>query len=251
MAHEVLQIIDGWPAWRRTDGRVWPLIAGGSTGPGTGDDGGGGDGGSGGQSGGSGGTSNRPAGTAGAPGTGGEPGGSADLDWSDDWKPDDARKTFKTLRDIAQKAEREARDARQALESRSREGMTEAERLAARNRELEAQSNRYQEQIRLGAMREAFREAGTASKAKNPSTIWKLIDRDSIEWGPDGEVLNATELIRDLKRAEPWAFEGRTGTTGSADAAQGSGQQPAQVGNRSEQADVMNRWFRDAAGRSS
>jgi hypothetical protein len=247
MAHEVLLRIDGWPTWRTADGRLWPLIAGGSAGPGAGDSG---DGGNGGQGGGQGGTSSAPAGTAGPSGTGGEPGGSADLDWSDDWKPEDARKTFKTLREIAKKAEQEARDAKTALESRSREGMTEAEKLAARNRELEAQVARSTEALRLGAMREAFREAGMAAKAKNPATVWKLIDRDSIEWGPDGEVVNATELIRDLRRAEPWAFEGRQGAQGSADAAQGSGQQPAQVGSRSDENDAFNRWFRGAAGRT-
>jgi hypothetical protein len=244
MGDKVLLDINGWPTWRAADGRLWPLIAGGSAGPGAGDDGGGDDGG---QGGGQGGTSGTPAGTAGAAGTAaGEP---DDDDAGQQW-PEDAKKLIRKVRKQAQDAERREREARQALETRATEGMTEAERAIAQSRELQAQLAKAQDQLRLQSMREAFRAAGTANKAKDPDAIWMLIDRDAVEWGPDGEVLNATELVRDLRRNRAWAFQERQGAQGSADAAQGSGQTPAQVGSRSDENDAFNRWFRGAAGRT-
>jgi hypothetical protein len=246
VAHEVLLSIDGRPGWRLPDGRFWPLIAGGSGGPGAGDDGGGG--GAGGQGTDDDGNISTPGGTPGASGTGAGPDDDA-LATGDQW-PEPAKVLIRKLRTQQQQAEREARDAKRALEERSQQGMSEAERNAQRARQLEQELNGAREQLRMQSMREAFRAAGEAAGAADPASIWMLVDRESVDFGPDGEVLNATALVRDLKRQKSWAFKGQQ-PQGSADAAQGSGQQPVGAVQAGEQAKVMNDWFRSAAGRSS
>jgi hypothetical protein len=232
------------PVYWNIEGRIIPLIAGGSAGPGGGDSGGGD---SGGQGDGGDGNITTPAGTAGAPGTGGEPDVDA-MAAGDQW-PEQAKSLIKKLRSQQQAAEREAREAKRALEERSQAGMSEAERVAQRARQLEQELSTAREQLRMQSMREAFRAAGETAGAADPSAIWMLVDRESVDFGPDGEVLNATALVRDLKRSRPWAFKGAQGPQGSADAAQGSQQRPAQVGTNQEQNKVFNDWFRGAAGR--
>jgi hypothetical protein len=237
VTHEVLLDVDGRPMWQLGDALL-PVIAGGS-----GDAGGGGDS-DGGQGQGDGGTITKPGGTPDTAGTAGdEPGDEPPDNW-----PPEAKKTFRKLRDIAKQAEKREQDAVKALQTRSQQGMSEAEQQAARLRELETDNARKGEQIRVQAMREAFREAGTVSGARNPSAVWKLIDRESVDWGPDNEVLNATELVRELKRAEPWAFEPK-GPAAKADAAQGPHQQAATSGTDQTRNKQMNEWFRSAAGR--
>lgn len=249
MANEVLLLHQGWPTWRVGD-RLWPIIAGGSAGPSTGDGGGdGGNGGSGGQDDGGDGNITPPGGTPGASGTGAGSDVDDALAAGDQW-PEQAKTLIKKLRTQQQQAEREARDAKKALEERSQAGMSEAERVAARARQLEQELTTAREQLRMQSMREAFRAAGESAGAADPSAIWMLVDRESVDFGPDGEVLNATALVRELKRSRPWAFKGNQ-PQGSADAAQGSQQRPAQAaGQTAEQNAEMNRWFRSAAGRS-
>jgi hypothetical protein len=227
--------------WPTPDGGLLPVIAGASNdagGDAGGDDGDGG----GGQDDGDGGTIPRPGGTRGTAGTAGDEPDEPPEAW-----PDDAKKLFRKLRKIADDARRDARTAQDALQQRQTAGMTEAERQAARIRELEGELGRKGELLKLRTKQEAFREAGNAAKAKSPSTLYRFIDDEAVEWGPDGEILNAPELVAELKRSESWMFEPRS-ARGSADAAQGVGQQAAQ--QQSDASDVMNRWIRGAAGRS-
>jgi hypothetical protein len=234
---EVLFTIDGRPMWR-LGGVLLPVIAGGA---GDAGDGGDGDGDSG-QDGAQGGTITRPGGTPDASGTDAEP------DEPPDAWPKEAKDMFRKLRKIADGARRDAQRATDQLQQRQSAGMTEAERAAARVRELETEREKLTGQLRLRSKQEAFREAGIAAKAKSPGTLYRLIDDDAIEWGPDGEIINAPELVAELKRSESWMFEPR-GARGSADAAQGADQQPAQ--RQTDENQVFNRWFRGAAGRST
>lgn len=242
MAHEVLLDVDGRPMWQ-LGGVLLPVIAGAS-GDAGGDDGGDGGDADGGQQGRSGGTIAPPGGTRGAPGTGDD-----EPDEPPDAWPKEAKEMFRKLRKIADGARRDAQRATEQLQQRQSQGMTEAERQAARVRELETEREKLSSQLRLRSKQEAFREAGIAAKAKSPGTLYRLIDDDAIEWGPDGEIINAPELVAELKRAESWMFEPRT-ARGSADAAQGAGQQTA-AQQQSDENKVFNTWFRGAAGRST
>lgn len=224
--------------WPLLGGGRWPLIAGGAGDAGddpaaadtdTGEPGG--------QPGEPGGQSGAPGATRGASATDGdgEPDGEGDL-------PEGVRKTLSKLRQQLRTAQREAAENRRKLEERDQGSLTETQRLERRAREAEERAAKLDAQVRRSAIREAFQEAGKAAKAKPnfEGVLYRMVDEDSIDFGEDGSILNATELVADLKRSFPDMFEPR-GSRGTADAGQQGQGQPAQGFD-------MNTWLRSRTG---
>ncbi len=143
----------------------------------------------------------------------------------------------------ALQAEREARrteeKTRKDLEKRLKaiedSGKTEAEKIAARLKELEddnaAKSRAIQERDAKDAVREAARKAG----APDADLVYRVIRAD-LEYD-EGRAVNVKDLIDDLKATTPHLFKA---PAGKADGGSGTSGKPKH--------DDMNARIRQAAG---
>jgi hypothetical protein len=152
-------------------------------------------------------TLDAPGGTRGADGT------SGDGDVTDDW-PQEARELIRKLRIEARGSGKRAAEAERQLEEIRESQMTEADKIAKRAGDLEEKNKELDRRLRNQAIKDAFREAGREAGAKNPERLWRLIDRDAIEFDPNGEPINATSLIAELRQTDPYLFEPRRGKGG-------------------------------------
>ena len=127
-------------------------------------------------------------------------------------------------------ANKEAADRRKKLEAFEK---AEAERKAAELSEVE----RLQQQVT-----EAQRRADAATAAANerllkaavlteaaklafvdPSDAWRMLDRDGLEIGEDGEVAGAAEALKALVKAKPYLVKAATAPAASIDGDRGRG----------------------------
>lgn len=225
MIKDLMEELRQEPYWTIGD-RVFPKIAGGSNmGDDDDDDDGTGQQGSGG-------------GTLDTSGTG-APGADKDK-WKESLSPE-ARRYIDELQRTARGHSKAARAAQEELEELKGAKLTESERTAARIAKLEKENLDLKQANRTQAIRVAFSSAGRVANALNPDRLWRLIDPTAIDFDDQGNVVNAEDLVADLKRSDPYLFQNRQGG-GSADA----GRTPApKQGSGFD----MNRILRGATGR--
>jgi hypothetical protein len=112
----------------------------------------------------------------------------------------------------------------QRQEREAAERQAETDRLRQENRDL-----------KVGAV---VRAKATTARAFNPDTVYRMI-ADRIQTGEDGQPANVDDLMRDLRKSDPYLFR----REGGADAGQG---REDEDGN----ALSMNDQLRRAAGKS-
>ena len=118
---------------------------------------------------------------------------------------------------------------------------TEAEKVAARLKDLESKEATLTNRERTIAVRDGLAAAATAEKlALNVSTatVIRLLDLDAVDFDASGNPTNLGPLLKQLAKDEPKMFEQQR-RTGSADGGTGGGSAPL----------TMNELIRQRAGR--
>lgn len=127
------------------------------------------------------------------------------------------------LKEEKKRIEKEQRDAQ----------LSETEKLTKRAEEAEARARSME-------AKDAFFEAATEAKAKNPAKLFRLFERDLL-FGDDGKPANIAGLLAQAKKDFPDEFGA---AKGSADGGTGNSGQGVGGGNTD-----MNQMIRRAAGR--
>lgn len=170
----------------------------------------------------------------------GDGGGGGDPDGGDDKPGDKTTKTFtqedvdrivgerakragdsavaKFLETLGVKDAEEARAKLKAAADAAQAQLSEAEKLKARNSELEAAAREATERARATAVSAAIKLAAAAQNFRNPETAAKLIDRAGIEVADDGTVSGVDAALKALAKAEPYLLKGKDGADSDIDA---------------------------------
>jgi pyruvate/2-oxoglutarate dehydrogenase complex dihydrolipoamide acyltransferase (E2) component len=141
------------------------------------------------------------------------------------------------LRKEAAENRTKARDAAAKLKEHEEKDKPETEKLRARVAELESEKAGWELERRTAKVTAVFAVAASKAGATYPDTIGRLVDPNAIEWA-DGEIMNAPDLVRDVKTRYPNLFT--RAPAGSADGGAGNGSKPP--------ASSMNDYIRRAAG---
>lgn len=145
------------------------------------------------------------------------------------------------LKAEAQKLRARARAAEQERDQLKAAQQTDAEKLADRAKKAEEKAQKLEWRLRTQALRNAISEQATSvGIVAAPSTIARLIDPESIEWGDDGEPDSKTVIaaLRALAKSDP-ALVRQGGSDGAAG------------GNRNASVTSMNDILRRKAGRAA
>lgn len=97
-----------------------------------------------------------------------------------------------------------ARTLEQQQAAAAQAGMTEAERVAARQQELERANSELQQRLSDQAVRTATVEAATRLGYRSPDIAYRLLDRAELEFNDAGEPKNVDKLLRALLEREPY-----------------------------------------------
>lgn len=133
------------------------------------------------------------AGEAQQPGTEGEPERIARLE----------RELAEARREAASNRTK-ARTLEQQQAAAAQAGMTEAERTAAKQQELERANRELQQRLSDQAVRTATVEAATRLGYRSPDIAYRLLDRAELEYNDAGEPKNVDKLLRALLEREPY-----------------------------------------------
>lgn len=160
-------------------------------------------------------------------------------DVSTEETPDKLKTALESERKLKREAERELKELRKFKQEQEQTRLTEAEKLAARERTVADQEARITARLRASILRDEIGTAVTAEKLTLNAPIGdvlRLMDADAVEW--DGETpKNVRALLRDLVKDRPYLANRRSG---SADGGAGGDQAGYQD---------MNALIRKAAGR--
>lgn len=107
----------------------------------------------------------------------------------EEWQPERAKATIEKLRQFEKDARtlaKEKADLEAKLKAYEDEKLSESEKLQKRLAELETQNARLAQERKDALTRTALQEAAQAAGMKKASAIWKLADRDKLQFDEDG-----------------------------------------------------------------
>jgi hypothetical protein len=135
------------------------------------------------------------------------------------------RRWIRDLQRTARGHSSAARKAQERLEEMENETLTDVQRADRRATSAEDRATKAEERLRQFQSKAAIERAASAAKAKKPERVWNMV-KDDVEYDPDtGEVINAEELIAELRKSDPYLFtEGDR--QGSADGGAGGRRRP-------------------------
>lgn len=122
-------------------------------------------------------------------------------------------KNFKAL-------QREAEELRKFKQEQEQAKLTEAEKVAAREKAAADKEAQLTQRERTMAVRDGLAAAATTEKltlVANTATVIRLLDLDDVEFDDDGNAKNLGALLKRLAKDEPALFDQRK-RPGSADA---------------------------------
>lgn len=163
-----------------------------------------------------------------------EPGSGAD---DQDFDKDRALRTIREQRTNERRLAKELEAAKAELKKRQDAEKTEAERLADRVKELEAEQQQWQQERTQAQVESALREAG----ARHPELLVARVDTERLERDDRGRFTNLSREVETVRKAYPDLFFARNG---SADGGAGGS-----LGGSGGDVD-MNTRIRQAAGRA-
>lgn len=97
-----------------------------------------------------------------------------------------------------------ARTLEQQQAAAAQAGMTEAERVAAKQAELEKANSELQHRLQEQAVRSATVDAATRLGYRSPDVAYRLLERGELEFNDAGEPKNVEKLLRALLEREPY-----------------------------------------------
>jgi hypothetical protein len=165
-----------------------------------------------------------------------EPGSGAD---DQDFDKERALRTIREQRTNERRLARELDAAKAELKKRQDAEKTEAERLADRVKELEAEQQQWQQERTQAQVESALREAG----ARHPELLVARVDTGRLERDDRGRFTNLSREVETVRKAYPDLFFARNG---SADGGAGGS---LGIGGTGGELD-MNTRIRQAAGRA-
>lgn len=133
-----------------------------------------------------------------------------------------------------------AQAAEAALKAHEDKDKPELAKLQEKVTQLEAERAEWERERKAAKVTAVFAVAASKAGATYPDAVGRLIDPQAIEWGSDGEILNAPELVKSVKERYPQFFT--RNPNGSADGGAGNGSKTQDAS--------MNTLIRRAAGRS-
>jgi hypothetical protein len=86
----------------------------------------------------------------------------------------------------------------------AQQGMSEAERAAARQAALERTNTELQQRLQDQVVRTATLEAAGRLGFRSPDVAYRLLDRAELEYTEAGEPKNVEKLLRELLAREPY-----------------------------------------------
>ena len=104
-----------------------------------------------------------------------------------------------------------ARQLEQAQEQARQQGMTEAERLTARQTALETENRELLTRLRDQALTSAAVAAATKLGFRNPELAVRLLDRTAVEWADDGQPKGVEAQLREMAKADSYLLKNGTG----------------------------------------
>lgn len=154
--------------------------------------------------------------------------------------PPEGKQYFRDLKRTASGNSRKAREAQAQLDAVQQSTMSTEQRLQVALEREQTARQRAETQLRDQSIRGAFTREGGQAGAKDAGALWKLVDPEDIQWDPEtGEVLNAAELVENLRRNYAWAFEDRRPSAGV-----DAGRRTAPQRQGPSQSDMMNQLIR-------
>lgn len=158
--------------------------------------------------------------------------------------PAEGKAYFRELKRTAAGSSKKARDAQAQLDAVQQSTMSTEQRLQMALEREQTARQRAEQKLRTQSVQGAFSREGGAQGAIYPNDLWRQVDPDDIQWDPEtGEVLNAAELVENLRRSFPKLFEDRRPAAGV-----DAGRRPAPQRQRPDSNEMMNQLIRQRRG---
>lgn len=169
---------------------------------------------------------------------GGQDGGQGDAGRA----PEEIQAELEDTRAALKKANKEAADRRKRLDAleaaeqkRKDAELSEVERLQA-----QVDAAKSSAEAATAAANERLMRASVLAEASkleflDPSDAWRMVDRDGLSIGDDGEVTGAVDALKALVKAKPYLIRQKQSHDINGDRGRGDGKQPDKAAEKGEQ----------------